>query len=104
DSEHYMLVGIALFVSMLTLYSMIKIWNEAFWKDDPRGEGSVEDEGYLLIPSMKKVAMVVPIVILGSVTVVFGFWFEPFFVIVQSAAVELLDQGSYIQAVLGERP
>ncbi|MCW8795876.1 MAG: Na+/H+ antiporter subunit D [Chlorobium sp.] len=104
DSEHYMLVGIALFVSMLTLYSMIKIWNEAFWKDDPRGEGSVEDEGYLLIPSMKKVAMVVPIVILGSVTVVFGFWFEPFFVIVQSAAVELLDQGCYIQAVLGERP
>jgi len=104
DSEHYLLVGIALFVSMLTLYSMIKIWNEAFWKDDPRGEGSVEDEGYLLIPSMKKVAMVVPIVILGSVTVVFGFWFEPFFVIVQSAAVELLDQGCYIQAVLGERP
>ncbi|MBL6956138.1 MAG: Na+/H+ antiporter subunit D [Chlorobium phaeobacteroides] len=104
DSEHYLLVGIALFVSMLTLYSMIKIWNEAFWKDDPRGEGSVEDEGYLLISSMKKVAMVVPIVILGSVTVVFGFWFEPFFVIVQSAAVELLDQGNYIQAVLGERP
>jgi len=104
DSEHYLLVGIALFVSMLTLYSMIKIWNEAFWKDDPRGEGSVEDEGYLLIPSMKKVAMVVPIVILGSVTVLFGFWFEPFFVIAESAAVELLDQGSYIQAVLGERP
>lgn len=103
DSEHYLLVGIALCVSMLTLYSMIKIWNEAFWKDDPRGEGSVEDEGYLLIPSMKKVMMVLPIVILGSVTIVFGFWFEPFFELADKAAVELLDSGAYIEAVMGGR-
>ena len=101
DAEHYLLAGIALCVSMLTLFSMIKIWNEAFWKDDPLGEGGVEDEAYLRIPSTRKAMIVLPIVILGCLTVVFGLWFEPFFGLADKAALELLDAGEYIDAVLG---
>lgn len=103
DSEHHLLVGVALGVSMLTLFSMVKIWNEAFWKDDPRGEGGVEDEGYLRTPTMKKAATIVPIIMLGFLTVVFGLWFEPFFKLVDRAAYELLDARNYINAVIGGR-
>ncbi|MCG8341614.1 MAG: Na+/H+ antiporter subunit D [Chlorobiales bacterium] len=103
DSEHYLLVGIALCVSMLTLFSMIKIWNEAFWKDDPRGEGGVEGEEYLRTPSVKKAIIVLPIVMLGCLTVAFGLWFEPFFELADRTACELLDRGAYIDAVMGER-
>ncbi|MGJ8673885.1 Na+/H+ antiporter subunit D [Rubritalea sp.] len=35
DTGHYWLVGCALFVGILTLYSMTKIWAEAFWKKEP---------------------------------------------------------------------
>ena len=36
ESEQYWIVAAALAVSLLTLFSMIKIWNEAFWKADPK--------------------------------------------------------------------
>ncbi|MCG8343787.1 MAG: Na+/H+ antiporter subunit D, partial [Chlorobiales bacterium] len=68
---------------------------------DPLGEGGVEDEAYLRIPSTRKAMIVVPIVILGGLTVVFGLWFEPFFGFADKAALELLDAGEYIDAVLG---
>src|SRR5690606_3786028 len=32
----------ALIVGLLTLYSMVKIWNEAFWKAPPTGSGEVQ--------------------------------------------------------------
>jgi multicomponent Na+:H+ antiporter subunit D len=35
EAEAYLLAGAALAVGLLTLYSMIKIWNEAFWKAAP---------------------------------------------------------------------
>jgi multicomponent Na+:H+ antiporter subunit D len=35
--ERYAWGGLALAVGVLTLYSMVKIWLEGFWKPDPRG-------------------------------------------------------------------
>ncbi|NJK33323.1 MAG: hypothetical protein HC927_13480 [Deltaproteobacteria bacterium] len=32
----YLVIGVSLFVSVLTLFSMVKIWAEAFWKEAPR--------------------------------------------------------------------
>ena len=101
EAEHYLLVGVALLVSLLTLLSMIKIWNEAFWKDDPRGSNNIVDEGYVHIGSTKKVMMFAPIVVLSAITVVFGLWFEPFFDLASRAANQLLDTGLYIQSVIG---
>jgi len=36
EANEFLIVGISLFVGLLTLFSMIKIWNEAFWKDSPQ--------------------------------------------------------------------
>jgi multicomponent Na+:H+ antiporter subunit D len=35
---HYVWTGVALAVSVLTLYSMVKIWMEAFWKAHPEAQ------------------------------------------------------------------
>ncbi|HED30418.1 MAG TPA: Na+/H+ antiporter subunit D [Prosthecochloris aestuarii] len=102
EDGQWVLVGVALCVSMLTLFSMIKIWNEAFWKDDPRG-GDVRSYAweYDALPLSGRVSILLPVVILGLVTIVSGLWFEPFFGLMEHAAWELLDRGAYIEAVKG---
>ncbi|NEX12307.1 Na+/H+ antiporter subunit D [Prosthecochloris sp. ZM] len=103
ESEHYVLTGVALMVSMLTLFSMIKIWNEAFWKDDPHGSSHNSGGEYHGQSLCRKVMMVAPAVMLGLFTVVSGLWFEPFFDLASSAAEQLLDPTLYIQSVIGGR-
>ncbi len=39
DAGHVTLAVVALVVGLLTLYSMLKIWNEAFWKAPPDASG-----------------------------------------------------------------
>ncbi len=103
EAEHYLTVGVALAVSMLTLFSMIKIWNEAFLKDDPRPDQSNEESEFHALRTGRKVMMIAPVVLLGLVTVAAGLWFEPVFSIADRAASELLDAGSYIESVTGAR-
>jgi multicomponent Na+:H+ antiporter subunit D len=42
---------VALLVSVLTLYSMMKIWMEAFWKAHPQGTGWKPPQGLRLAPA-----------------------------------------------------
>ena len=44
EVDHVLIVLIALGVSLLTLYSMLKIWNAAFWKPLPTGPTHVAEE------------------------------------------------------------
>jgi len=105
EAEQWPVVAVALFVSLLTLFSMIKIWNEAFWKDDPREEAHRDSGRHLHeLSSREKIAMAAPVVLLGLLTVLSGLWFEPLFVIANRAALELLDPSLYIKAVRGGMP
>jgi multicomponent Na+:H+ antiporter subunit D len=40
-SEHYVLAGVALATSVLTLLSMVKIWSYGFWSRPPGGAGQI---------------------------------------------------------------
>lgn len=100
EAQHYFVVGVALLVSVLTLFSMIKIWNEAFWKDDPKGSENHISETYDQISQTKKAMLFAPILLLGVITVLFGFYFDPFFSLASKAAYQLLDSEIYIQSVL----
>ncbi len=95
EDQAFLLAGVALVVSLLTLYSMVKIWNEAFWKAEPivppnpdwtRGE---------------RIATYIPIVVLAAITVTIGLYTEPFAAMSFSAAEQLLNRHAYIEAVLG---
>lgn len=93
--EHYLLAGTALLVGLLTIFSMAKIWSEAFWKKAPTSQATMR----LSIP--EKWLYYSPIVALALITVTIGLVAEPFFVVAQQAANDLLQPDAYIQAVLG---
>jgi multicomponent Na+:H+ antiporter subunit D len=89
-SHAWLAVAAALFAGLLTLLSMTKIWNEAFWKDppDPRGEEEAAETGGLA-------AMVVPIVVLALFTVLIGLMPQFLYAVADQAAAELLDIEAY---------
>jgi multicomponent Na+:H+ antiporter subunit D len=97
---HFAIVAIALAVSLLTLLSMAKIWQEAFWKRLP--EGSSTDVAITGRRSLR--ALQLPIAMLAVVTVSIGLLGQPVFELAQAAADQLLDPAAYIEAVLGQAP
>ncbi|MBN1929124.1 MAG: Na+/H+ antiporter subunit D [Chlorobiaceae bacterium] len=97
ESGHYFVTAAALAVSLLTLFSMTKIWNEAFWKDDP-GVVSSTDEAH---GNGRTALLYLPVVMLCGVIVFFGLSFEPVYELSARAAGQLLDVESYRNAVLG---
>jgi multicomponent Na+:H+ antiporter subunit D len=92
DAGAWMVLAAALAAGLLTLLSMVKIWNEAFWKDNPR----LEPESGGGRPST---AMVVPIVLLALLTVAIGLWPQALIEIADRAAAELLDPDAYLAAL-----
>jgi multicomponent Na+:H+ antiporter subunit D len=97
---HYAIVAVALGVSMLTLFSMIKIWNEAFWKAPPQHEASLVEWPY----KHSKIgpgAWLMPIGFLAAVTIGMGLGAGAIFAIAMRAGEELMNPAGYIEAVLG---
>jgi multicomponent Na+:H+ antiporter subunit D len=98
EQSQFLIVAIALGVSMLTLYSMIKIWNEVFWKAKPE---SVPTENPQHAARWNWLFYISPIIVLAFFTLTIGLVAEPFFQLAQQAAAQLLDPDLYIQTVLG---
>lgn len=94
---HYAIVVAALAVSLLTLYSMTKIWAEAFWKPAP--EGLAVDDGRGRCRSGLK-AMIIPVALLAGVPVLLGLAAGPLLELALAAAAQLLDPADYVRAVL----
>jgi len=94
--EQFVLVAAALGVSLLTLFSMTKIWAEAFWKPLPDGTAVKATGGGMAL-------LLGPIVTLAVLAVVMGVAAGPFFALAQQAGEQLLNPESYIRAVLGAR-
>lgn len=102
DAGHGVLAAVALVVGALTLYSMVKIWNEGFWKaqtglsEQAAGEWRAEPR--------TRLAMLAPIVALAAITLTIGLATEPFVEFSVRAATQLLAPAGYIQAVLEASP
>lgn len=89
-------IAAALAVGLLTLYSMIKIWNEAFWKNPPAGDRLPDKK----VPPL----MIAPAVVLALCTVAFGLFPGVFIDFSLRAADQLLDPSAYIKAVFRANP
>ena len=72
----------ALAVGLLTLFSMVKIWSEAFWKDSSRSGELCRFPRFQLLP----------VAILASITVVMGICLDPFYELSKEAALQLWNQ------------
>jgi multicomponent Na+:H+ antiporter subunit D len=99
--EQYVIVAIALAVSLVTLMSMMKIWNEAFWKPSPSGNDATRAP---ITANNRQAfaALILPIVALAALTVGIGLGAEPVFRLATQAAEQLLNPAIYISAVLGD--
>jgi len=93
EKGSWTIVAAALVVSLLTLFSMTKIWAEAFWKAAP--EATPEE------PRLGG-ALVAPILALAAITVVVGLGAGPVLDLSLRASEQLMDPGVYIEAVLGQ--
>jgi multicomponent Na+:H+ antiporter subunit D len=101
----YVVVGVALGASLLTLFVMMKIWSEAFWKPLPKASrAALQAAGPPRAGAAALRVLMAPIVALVVLTVVMGLAAEPVFVLALRAAEQLLAPALYQQAVLGARP
>jgi multicomponent Na+:H+ antiporter subunit D len=100
-AKQYGIVAAALGVSVLTLFSMIKIWTEAFLKPLPAEEPRSEPQPGLNHRDSGLPLMVIPILALVVLAVIIGVSAEPFYDLARQAAEQLMDPARYIQAVLG---
>jgi multicomponent Na+:H+ antiporter subunit D len=103
ESRQYGVVFVALGVSLLTLFSMMKIWNEAFWKPGPAGPDEPGPSG-IATGKASLAAWLAPIALLAGITLAIGFGAGGFFTLALQAGEQLLDPLSYAQAVLGGLP
>lgn len=94
----YTLVTIALAVSILTLFSMLKLWVEAFWKPAPESAAETKK------PDINDRAWLYPIAFLAVLTVLIGLGAGPTFRFALQAGEQLMDPSIYIQAVMGGAP
>lgn len=92
EKGEYWLVGASLLASVLTVFSMVKIWNGAFWT---ASEVPVETRG------RRWRAMTAVVAVLTGVSLAIGLGAEGFVRIAKRAAEQALDQEGYARAVRG---
>jgi multicomponent Na+:H+ antiporter subunit D len=93
EDRNYFITGVAIVVGLFTLFSMVKIWNEAFWKKQP-GE---EPKSNAKLPF----AMLLPVILLAAGTIVLGVFGDYFIEISIKSAEQLINPAEYINKVLG---
>ncbi len=98
EDNAWVIAAVALLVGLLTIFSMTKIWAEAFWKPHPEGVDPVLEA----IDPARRWAFLLPIAALAMLTLVIGFFPQTFVAFAEMAAAQLLDPSDYMAAVLGE--
>lgn len=98
EVQGWIIAAVALAVGLLTIYSMTKIWAEAFWKAHPEGLDPVLSR----LDGKARAQLLIPIASLAALTIVIGFFPEPFVAFAEAAAAQLLDPSEYLTAVLGD--
>jgi len=96
DIGSYATVAIALGVSILTLFSMTKIWAGVFWgRREPVAEPSVAP-----VRTGLPALMVAPTVFLVAASLAFVVAAAPLYALGQTAADGLIDRSVYVSAVI----
>jgi multicomponent Na+:H+ antiporter subunit D len=100
DIEAWFVAFVALAVGLLTIFSMTKIWGEAFWKPHPDGT----EPRVMALPRAQLWPLMLPIAGLAALTVFIGLNPEPFVQFAERAADQLLNPADYVTTVLGAQP
>ncbi len=93
EIETYWIAGIALVVGIMTLFSMTKIWVEAFWKKEPQALLNHKTQKNLKL-------LYAPAIIMAAMTIYLGLFGQSVFGLAERTAEQLLNPSLYIEAVL----
>ena len=96
--HRFTIVAVSLVVSLLTLFSMMKIWIGVFWSpvtEPPTGRP--HEVGRIGGPTL----MIVPTGVLTALGIAIAVFAGPLYDFCQRAAEDLLDPTAYVNAVLG---
>ncbi len=98
EDTRYVLVGVAILASLLTLFSMVKIWSGVFWspaterpENPPHAVGRLGGPVLMVAPTALLVALGLGIALAGA----------PLYRYSVRAAADLLDPALYVNTVLG---
>jgi multicomponent Na+:H+ antiporter subunit D len=95
SAHEYVVVGVSLAVSLLTLFSMTKIWSNAFW-------GPREPTGAVVVavPTYGRALMTGATAALVVLSLVIAVWAAPLYRLSERTAQDLLDPRAYVEAVV----
>ncbi|MBN2349995.1 MAG: cation:proton antiporter [Bacteroidales bacterium] len=93
EDGHYIITTVAILTSLLTLYSMIKIWNEAFLKKQPESTD-------MMLQSKLGFLDLFPSILLGAASILLGLFASQIFELTLNAANQLINPEHYIKTVL----
>jgi len=96
EANQVIITMVALFVGLFTLFSMVKIWLEVFWKKPPE-EKMIEIEHKPFSDRW----MVVSTLIMTIAIIAMGIWAKPIVAFCELAATDLLNPSKYIYYVIG---
>jgi multicomponent Na+:H+ antiporter subunit D len=91
EGSHYWVAAVALVVGLLTLLSVGRVWDEAFWKPSPTASPAAAPSAVMLAP----------ITALACLTLALSIAAEPVFDVSMRAAEQLLQPDDYVRIVLG---
>lgn len=96
ETGQFVLAALAAVVGLLTVYSMVKIWSEAFWKPHPKAI-----EKTAAVAPRLDAWMIAPVVVMAAMTLIIGLSPEPLYQLARAAADELLEPSAYVYTVIG---
>ncbi|HMQ26073.1 MAG TPA: Na+/H+ antiporter subunit D [Acidimicrobiales bacterium] len=94
DAREYAVVAASLAVSLLTLYSMTKIWANTFWGPDPDADPGRPLNG------RRRALMVAPTAALVGISLVIAVAAGPLYALSERTAADLADPSRYVAEVL----
>ncbi len=88
--------AVAVAVSFLTLFSMVKIWNGVFWGSRP----AARPRTTAATTGRQAAAIVAPAAVLAALTIAAGLGAQVLWALSEQAARTLVDPAAYVEAVL----
>ena len=96
DTRHWLVAGVSIFASLLTMINMMRLWRESFWGEYKR-PGRVPSR--ILQSQTRRWLMLGPIAALVMLSLGLGILGGPAFRLTMRVAQQALDRPAYIEAV-----
>jgi multicomponent Na+:H+ antiporter subunit D len=100
DADRYVIVGVSLLASALTLFSMTKIWTNVFWGEPEQPVDTLLPHGQSMRATRLMTTATVGMV---ALTLLIAVSAEPLYQLSVRAAQGVIDPAIYVDAVLGDR-